>query len=100
MSEFPFAWLLAEGPTFDDLTRNFRNGGAGITMPFVVFGLSVLAAVSQNPSVAAASASTIGTNTPATRSASRCTGALPDCTSSGILGDAFSQTSSIERLAE
>jgi hypothetical protein len=45
MSDFHLALLLAEGPTFDDLTRNFRNGGAGITLPFVVFGLSVLAAV-------------------------------------------------------
>ncbi len=38
---------------------------------------SVLAAVSQNPKVATASAITIGTKMPATRSASRCTWALP-----------------------
>ena len=36
---------------------------------------------SQNPSVITASASTAGTNTAETRSASRCTGALPDCAS-------------------
>ena len=39
--------------------------------------LSVAAAVSQNPSVATARAITTGTNTAATRSASRWTGALP-----------------------
>ena len=35
----------------------------------------------QKPSVATASPITTGTNTPETRSASRCTGALPDCAS-------------------
>ena len=38
-------------------------------------------AASQKPSVAAASTITIGTNTPETRSASCCAGALPDCAS-------------------
>ena len=37
---------------------------------------------SQNPSVATASPMITGTNTPDTRSASRCTGALPVCASS------------------
>jgi hypothetical protein len=45
MSAAAGAWLLAEGPTFDDLTWNFRNAGAGVTMPYVIFGLVVAVAL-------------------------------------------------------
>ena len=57
-------------------------------------------APSQNPSVATASAITTGTNTPETRSASRCTGALPDCasvTSRAICASAVSAPTRVAR---
>ncbi len=55
---------------------------------------------SQKPSVATAIAITIGTKTPETRSASRCTGALPDCaavTSRAIWASAVSAPTFVAR---
>ena len=53
----------------------------------------------QKPSVATASTMTMGTNTPATRSASRCTGALPVCAASTKRAICASAVSAPTRVA-